>query len=116
MFALRRSRPTVFRTMDIYNPFVNQDQATDTFPGHDAGNDFQVVNLYLDQVNSYIASTSVTYQFAYAPVHLWFNGPRGTTDPSHLGLLAFDDFHPSAKGHALIGQLLDGLGYVPIMP
>jgi hypothetical protein len=50
IFALRRSRPTLIRTMDIYNPYVNEDQAADTWP-NDGGNDFQVLNSYLNEVN-----------------------------------------------------------------
>ena len=37
--------------------------------------------VYLDQVNSYIAVTSTAQHIAYAPVHLWFNGP-GRNDRS----------------------------------
>ncbi|PYS74331.1 MAG: hypothetical protein DMF73_03855 [Acidobacteria bacterium] len=115
ILTLRRSRPTLVRTMDIYNPFVDVDQASDTWPG-DSGNDFQVVNGYLDQVNSYIAATASARHIAYAPVHQAFNGPTGTDDPGDKGLLGFDRIHPNAAGHALIAQLLRSLGYTPIIP
>jgi lysophospholipase L1-like esterase len=115
ILSLRRLRPTLLRTMDIYNPFVNEDQAADTWSA-DLGNDFQVINPYLNEVNSYIAATTAPRHIAYAPVHLWFNGSAGTVDPGGLGLLAFDHFHPNAAGHALVAQLLRGLAYVPIIP
>lgn len=115
IFALRRFRPTLIRTMDIYNPYVDEDQAADTWQ-NDGGNDFQILNGYLNEVNSYIALTSTAKHIAYAPVHLWFNGPAGTIDPATIGLLAFDGFHPSAAGQALIALLLRQQGYVPVIP
>jgi lysophospholipase L1-like esterase len=115
IFALRRFRPTIIRTMDIYNPYVNEDQASDTWPA-DGGNDFQVLNAYLNQVNEHIAVTSTANHIRFAPVHLWFNGSAGTIDPANLGLLAFDGFHPGPAGHALIAILLAQQGYVPVIP
>jgi lysophospholipase L1-like esterase len=115
IFALRRFRKTVIRTMDIYNPFVREDLASDTWPG-DAGNDFQAVNAYLDEVNAFIASTAMERKIAFAPVHLAFNGPNGTDDPGDKGLLAFDHFHPNTVGHILIAQLLRGVGYSQTTP
>ena len=95
--------------MDIYNPYVAEDLAADTWP-NDGGNDFQILNGYLDQVNSYIAVTSTTQHIAYAPVHFWFNGPAGTIDPANIGLLAFDGFHPNTAGHALIALVIATAG------
>jgi lysophospholipase L1-like esterase len=115
IFALRRSRATFIGTMDIYNPYVDEDQAADTWP-NDGGNDFQVLNGYLNEVNNHIALTSTAKNIAYAPVHLSFNGPAGTIDPAKTGMLAFDGFHPSAAGHALIAWLLRQQGYVPVVP
>ena len=115
IFALRRFRRTLIRTSDIYNPYVAEDLAADTWP-NDGGNDFQILNGYLDQVNSYIAVTSTTQHIAYAPVHFWFNGPAGNIDPATIGLLAFDGFHPSTAGHALIALLLRQQGYATVIP
>jgi lysophospholipase L1-like esterase len=116
LFALRKFRPTVFRTMDIYNPYVLEDMGVDSWP-NDQGTDFDVLNLYLNQVNAYIAASSLSpnHPFLYAPVHAAFNG-SGTTDPATLGLLAFDGFHPNALGHAVIAYLLRGLGYASVIP
>ena len=73
IFALRRFRPTLIRTMDIYNPYVDEDLAADTWP-NDGGNDFQILNGYLDQVNSHIALTSTAHTHfvcARAPLVQW---------------------------------------------
>jgi lysophospholipase L1-like esterase len=67
-------------------------------------------------VNAHIASTATANNIAYARVYLAFNGPGGDEDPGDKGFLAFDHFHPSAAGHALIAQLLRELGYLPIVP
>src|SRR5215471_11233472 len=55
--SLRGSRNTIIRTMDIYNPYVNEDRAQDTWP-NDQGNDFQVLKPYIEAVNNQIAATA----------------------------------------------------------
>jgi lysophospholipase L1-like esterase len=110
--ALRGSRNTIIRTMDVYNPFVNEDRAQDTWP-NDQGNDFQVFKPYVDMVNSHIAATATARNIPYARVYLAFNGPNGNVDPGDRGLLAFDGLHPNGRGHRLIADLLRGLGYSP---
>jgi lysophospholipase L1-like esterase len=115
ILRLRRFRPTVIRTMTIYNPYVNIDKEADSWPG-DLGNDFQVLKPYLDEVNAYIGATADANKIAYAPVYEAFNGPAGDEDPGDKGLIAFNAFHPNAAGHALIASLLRELGYVPIVP
>jgi lysophospholipase L1-like esterase len=110
--ALRGSRNTIIRTMDVYNPYVNEDRAQDTWP-NDQGNDFQVLKPYLDSINSQIAATAAARNIPCAKVYLAFNGPNGDIDPSNLGLIAFDGLHPSGRGHRLIADLLRGLGYNP---
>jgi lysophospholipase L1-like esterase len=110
--SLRGSRNTIIRTMDVYNPFVNEDRAQNTWP-NDQGNDFQVFKPYLDAINGQIAETATARNIPYARVYMAFNGPNGDIDPSNLGLLAFDGLHPNGRGHRLIANLLRGLGYSP---
>jgi lysophospholipase L1-like esterase len=110
--ALRGSRNTIIRTMDIFNPFVNEDRAQDTWP-NDQGNDFQVFKPYLDAINGQIAAAATARNIPFARVYMVFNGPNGDIDPSNLGLLAFDGLHPNTSGHRRIAELLRGLGYSP---
>ena len=110
--SLRGGRSTIIRTMDIYNPFVNEDRAQDTWP-NDQGNDFQVLKPYLDVINNQIAATAAARNIPFAQVYMAFNGPNGDIDPNDLGLLSFDDLHPNRRGHRLIAGLLRGLGYSP---
>jgi lysophospholipase L1-like esterase len=113
---LRRFRPTVLRTMDIYNPFVNIDKNTDSWLADGGANDFEALKPFLDDVNFYITSTSNAKGILVAPVYKNFNGASGDEDAGAKGLLAFDSFHPNAQGHALIAKLLQDLGYTKITP
>ena len=64
--ALRGSRNTIIRTMDIFNPFVNEDRAQDTWP-NDQGNDFQVFKPYLEAINGQIAAAATARNIPLRP-------------------------------------------------
>jgi lysophospholipase L1-like esterase len=115
IFSLRRAKDTIVRTMDIYNPFVNEDRAEDTWP-NDQGNDFQVVKPYLDAANGHIAGAAIARNIPYAQVYLAFNGANGEGDPSDLGYIFIDGYHANGRGHQRMAELLRGLGYAPIRP
>jgi len=115
ILSLRSTGNTIIRTMDVYNPFVNEDSAQDTW-SNDQGNDFLVFKPYLDAINSQIAATATARNIPCARVYLAFNGPNGDIDPGDLGLLAFDGLHPNRRGHRQIADLLRGLGYAPFEP
>jgi lysophospholipase L1-like esterase len=112
---LRRGRPTIIRTMNIYNPFVNIDKVSDSWPG-DGVNDFEALKPYLEDVNAYIAVTAAAKGILTADVYHAFNGANGDEDPSSKGYLAFDGFHPNALGHSVIASLLRSLGYAVTVP
>ncbi len=114
VLSLRSTRNTIIRTMDIYNPYVNEDRGQDTWP-NDQGNDFQVFKPYLDAINGQIAATAIARNIPYAQVYLAFNGPNGDLDAGDRGFLAFDGLHPNGRGHRLIADLLRGLGYTPFV-
>ncbi len=115
ILLLRGSRKTLIRTMDIYNPFVEEDKASDSWSEDPNQDDFTVLKFYLEQVNQYIAQTSPNFG-AFAEVYQAFNGPAGDEDPADKGLLAFDGFHADKSGHALMASLLRDLGYAPLLP
>jgi lysophospholipase L1-like esterase len=114
ILALRATSGTIIRTMDVYNPYVNEDKAANTWADDGGLDDFQVVKQYLDEVNQHIASTATVKGIPYAKVYDAFNGPNGDTDPSSLGYITFDGLHPSDNGHTKIAELLQGLGYAPL--
>jgi lysophospholipase L1-like esterase len=110
---LRKGRPTILRTMDIYNPYV----AEDTAAGH-----YDVLNKYLTLVNDIIHSTESSPppgipKIPYARVYEAFNTLNGmVVDPASKNLLAFDGFHPNSAGHAVIAAKLNELGYGATVP
>lgn len=123
IFALCDPDRTIIRTMDIYNPFVNEDRARDSWENdgecHDLDgdgkcSDFEVFKPYLDDINHYIATTAADHGIPYAPVYLAFNGAEGDQDPEDKGYTAFDGFHPNDAGHQVIANLFRELGYAPL--
>jgi len=91
--------------MDIYNPFVAEQQAL--------GN-FATVKPYLDDVDAYIQSSSQLKGIPCAKVYQAFNGTAGTDDPIAKGLIAIDGFHANDIGHDRIATLLRDLMYAPL--
>jgi lysophospholipase L1-like esterase len=116
VLELRSTKPTIVRTMDIYNPYARTDIVSDTWQKYDYGmNDFEVFKIYFDQVNSHIASTSNSEGIPYARMYLAFNGTTGDEDPKSKGYLTFDGLHPNNTGHRVIAGELQKLGYAPLL-
>src|SRR5262245_40318575 len=93
---LRRSAfNTIIRTIDIYDPWVNVDKSANSFPdkrepAYAKGNDFQVLEYYLDQLDNHIATTTTNNSIPLAKVHAAFNGINGDEDPIAKGYIASD--------------------------
>lgn len=107
IMALRQPGATILRTMDLYNPFVAEDQAN---------GQFNTLNSYLTDVNQHVASSAARNGIPYARVHDAFNGSTGEKDPRAAGLISVDGVHPNDNGHKLIADLLRQLGYGPLRP
>jgi lysophospholipase L1-like esterase len=116
ILARRSPNNTVLRTMDLFNPYVSRDQTDDSWAADGGLNDYQVFKPYLDDVNRHIATTATRHGIAYAKVSEAFNGPQGNQDPLARGYLSLDRLHPSNAGHQRIADLLDALGYAPLLP
>jgi lysophospholipase L1-like esterase len=104
---------TIIRTMDFYNPLVNIDEATYSWPNANA-NDFVVFKKYLEQVDAHITESSDAYGIPHAGVYEAFNGPDGDEDPSSKGYVSPDRIHPSDDGHDVIARELGKLAYEPL--
>ena len=102
----------IIRTMDFYNPLVDIDEATHSWPNANE-NDFVVFKKYLEQVDAHIAESSDAYGIPHAEVYQAFNGPDGDEDPSSKGYVAPDRVHPTDGGHDVIARELGKLGYEP---
>lgn len=122
ILKLRSSSNTIIRTMDIYNPYVDEDRGADSW-GDDNGDgsvdqpavsDFQVFKTYVDDVNNHIAATSTSTTIPYARVYEAFNGEFRDQDPAAKGYIGPDGLHPNDTGHKVMADLLRGLGYAPL--
>jgi lysophospholipase L1-like esterase len=119
MLIRRSTGDTLIRTMDVFNPWVAIDARTNTFadnkePAASRGTDLQVLKFYLDQINTHIAASAETHGIAYASVYHAFNGETATEDAGAKGFIGSDGIHPTEAGHAVIADLLRGLGYAPL--
>jgi lysophospholipase L1-like esterase len=105
LLKLRDPNKTIFRTMDIYNPYVASDMQAGIFT---------TIEPYLDEVNNYIHDSGKANNIPVAAVHTAFNGADGMTDPGTLNLIAADGFHPNDAGHKVIADQLRALAYAPL--
>lgn len=118
ILALRSTGNTVIRTMDIYNPFVNAQKASDSWADDNGLNDFYAIKPYLDDANRYIALTAAANNIPCAKVYQAFNGPSGEEDASAKGYISPLDYsgvHPGDLGHKVIADLFRNLGYAPLV-
>jgi lysophospholipase L1-like esterase len=111
--TIRSLDSTIIRVADFYNPFVNLDGATVSWPINGA-NDSMVFEKYLEQVNEHIAKSADSYGIPHTRIHEAFNGPDGSEDPNDNGYISSDGIHPSDNGHALVALQLRELGYEPL--
>ena len=96
---------TIIRTMDIYNPAVNQLKFFGVF---------NQVKPYLDDINRHIYLTAIANRIPCARAYRAFNGENGDQDAGQRGLMAGDGIHPNATGHALLASTLRALSYRPL--
>ena len=115
----RSTADTVIRAMDIYDPWTAADARANSTPdtyetGSARGNDFQVLEYYLDAMNSTIALSAMNDGFLVAPVHTLYNGSTGAEDPVAKGYIGSDGIHPTDLGHQAIADAFRSLGYSPL--
>lgn len=110
MRETKAQRPTLMRSMDIYNPHVREDLGTDTWPDDGAASDWAALQPYLSRANTHIAQTLTAANIPFAAISLVFNGPDGTVDPTDHGFISGDGFHPNSTGHQILAQELRRLG------
>ena len=82
--------------MTIYNPFVNEDKASDSWPpGGDGTSDFTILKPYLDILNAYIATASLTKGVLIA--HITSSTGRPATGSSRQGPARIRRFPPERQ-------------------
>jgi hypothetical protein len=104
--ALRAGKPTIFRTINVYNEWI-------TLPGgYVTPKDMKASRVVLDAWNAMICKAAQANGFTCADIYHAFNGPDGLKPA--LDLLANDHSHPSDKGNDVIARVLADLGYAPL--
>jgi len=98
---------TIVRAVDIYNPFVGEDKAADSWSADGGLNDFQALKPYFDRVHNHMMASGVKITNIYKT----FNGPDGTEDPRAKGYISLDGYHPNDSGHKVMSDALRALGY-----
>ena len=104
--SLRKNNQVVMRSLTIYNPYVNEDRAADSWPDDGFENDFVVFFPYIQQVNSHLTGVLASHNIRYAEVFSTFNSSDGQADPEDRGLISFDHYHPNSRGHRVVADLL----------
>lgn len=104
----------VLRTINLYNPYVDEDSAKDSWAQDGGLNDYQVLNMYFVEANNHIMAEAQAHGIPIADIYSKFNGPSGNDDPSDKGYISFDGYHPNSAGHMVIADTLKALGYAPL--
>lgn len=108
---LRKGKPTIIRTMNLYYSSVNMDRSHDSYSGDKYASDFDFFNPYLAKANSYLRKYAGNKKILTADVHMLYNGASGTEDPQDKGYISIDGLHPNDTGYQIMGGSLRSLGY-----
>jgi lysophospholipase L1-like esterase len=110
--ALRTGKPTIFRTVNVYNDWIGD-------PGDNNPNDLSptaknAMHEVLDTWGAMVCKAAQSNGFTCADIYHAFNGPDGFKPAGDL--LGNDYVHPSNKGNEVIAGVLTDLGYAPLVP
>jgi lysophospholipase L1-like esterase len=103
---------TIIRTMNLYNPYVNEDKLSDS--DGNGTSDFQELLPYFKELNGHIGASAAAAGILCADVALAFNGAASDEDPAGKDYIRFDGLHPNDLGHKVMADLLRALGYSPL--
>lgn len=106
--SLRGGKPTIFRTINVYNEWIG-------WPGHDIPPEANnATQLFLDAWNAMVCKAARENGFTCADIYHAFNGSDGLKPSGNL--VVSDYTHPSREGNKVIAQVLEDLGYAPLVP
>jgi lysophospholipase L1-like esterase len=104
--ALRKGKPTIFRTINRYNDWIGSPNVQLT-PSQE-----RITAMFIAKWNAELCQSARAHRFGCADVSRAFNGTSGLKPSGDL--LGADHTHPSDKGHALIARVLVALGFAPL--
>jgi lysophospholipase L1-like esterase len=104
--ALRKGKPTIFRTINRYNDWIGSRDA------HLTPSQERLTAMFIAKWNAELCQSARAHRFGCADLSRAFNGTGGLKPAGDL--LGADYTHPSDKGHALIARVLAALGFAPL--
>lgn len=121
ILKLKQPDQDLMRVLDLYNPFVEADQNSDSWSaaedcGKPACSDFDVFKPYFLEINTQLEALASQHNVPLVKVSLLYNGPNSDKDPGDKGFITHDGIHPNDRGHEAIAQLISDSGYFPIWP
>jgi lysophospholipase L1-like esterase len=111
--ALRAGKPTIFRTINMYNDSIGgTDGQTGQVTPPEATNPTRA--LY-DAWSGMICKAAIANGFRCADTYHAFNGPDGLKVAVGVLTASTSNGHPSDKGNEVIAKVLADLGYAPLV-
>lgn len=107
VFELREGNPTIVRAIDLYSPVIAD--------WREAGIAEECTKAW-ETWAGVIRDTAAEFGVPTASMFDDFNGPSHDEDPREKGFIGSDGQHTNAAGRAAQLEVLDALGYEPIVP
>jgi lysophospholipase L1-like esterase len=104
--ALRKGKPTIFRTINRYNDWIGSPNA------HLTPSQERITAMFIAKWNAELCQSARAHRFGCADISRVFNGANGLKPSGDL--LGADHTHPSQKGNVVIARTLIGLGFAPL--
>jgi lysophospholipase L1-like esterase len=104
--ALRKGKPTIFRTINRYNDWIGSPNA------HLTPSQERITAMFIATWNAELCQSARAHRFGCADISRAFNGANGLKPSGDL--LGADHTHPSQKANDVIARTLIGLGFAPL--
>jgi hypothetical protein len=106
IFDLRGGRATIVRAMDMYNPVIADWRQAGIEPECTAA---------WEMMSQTVRDAAMRYDVPVVSMYDAFNGVDHSQDPRQRGYITSDGRHTTDEGKAAMVDMLDSLGYEPIV-
>jgi hypothetical protein len=107
IFRLRDGKPTILRSMDLYNPWISTWYKTDTY--------LACTRCWENGTNA-IRLAAEAYHIPFLSRYDAYNGVNHDEDPREKGYILSDGTHPTDLAQQVTAELLAQMGYEPVPP
>ncbi len=107
ILALRNGKPTIIRTLDLYNPLISEHRKRNT--------EIECTQCW-EIYNTAIRQAADAFNIPLVSVYDVFNGLNHDEDPREKEYIGTDGEHTSKQGQQVIADLLSEAGYEPVEP